>query len=186
MANKFDSDERLTKNAGSVVRSDRSEADEERIQQNGTALSDAERRAQLRNDWVQEILPTPPKLPGFHVCWLSTTNSMDPIYKRMQRGYVPVKSSEVKNFAGASSVVKDGEFQGCISCNEMLLFKVEEQLYQDLMTIYHFDMPQEQEQGIYNRVNAGFQQDSNGKRLDIVEGEFNTLGRKNAPTPTFN
>lgn len=186
MAN-LNSDDRLVKSAGNNVRSDRSTADASRTEKDGSALSAEERRRQLRQDWVQEILPTPPKIPGFHVCWLSTTNSMDPIYKRMQRGYIPVQSSEVGNYAGMSSVVKDGEFQGCVSCNEMLLFKIEQQMYQDLMAIYHYDMPMEQERGIYEKVVGGTGNvDSNGRHLDVVEGEFNSLGNNRSPTPTFN
>ena len=182
---KSNSDDRMVKSAGGSVRSDRAVADVQRTGQDGTALSAEERRNQLRNDWVQEILPTPPVIPGFHVCWLSTTNSMDPIYKRIQRGYIPVTGAEFPAL-GDSGVVKDGEFKGCVSCNEMLLFKIEEQTYQDLMGIYHYDMPHEQERGIYEKVNSKGTQDSNGRNLDIVEGEFNTLGRQRGPAPTFN
>ena len=179
------SDDRLVKSAGNTVRSDRNEADSDRMNKDGTALSAEERRAQLRQDWVQEILPTPPKINGFHVCWLSTTSSMDPIYKRIQRGYMPVTTAEFSALGG-SSVVKDGEFKGCIVCNEMLLFKIEEQTYQDLMAIYHYDMPQEQERGIFEKVSAGTGNvDSNGKSLDLVEGDFNNLGRRSSQTPHF-
>ena len=178
-------DERLTKNAGGAVRSDRNNADADRTSKDGTALTAEERRAQLRNDYVQELLPSPPTLPGFHTCWLSTTNSMDPIYKRIQRGYIPVTSQEVGGFGGMSSVVTEGEFKGCISCNEMLLFKVEDQLYQDLMGIFHFDMPLDAERGIYDKVNAGANYDTGGKRLDMVEGDFNAMGKRPQHTPRF-
>jgi hypothetical protein len=178
------SDERLVKNAGGAVRSDRNNADADRTSKDGTALSAEERRAQLRNDWVQELLPKPPELPGFHTCWLSTTNSMDPIYKRMQRGYIPVTSQEVGGF-GASSIVQEGEFKGCVSCNEMLLFKVEDQTYQDLMTIFHLDMPLEAERGIYEKVNSGQNYDNSGKRLDVVEGDFNAMGQRPMHAPRF-
>lgn len=184
MAN-LNSDDRLVKSAGNNVRSDRNEADANRINKDGTALTSAERRAQLRQDWVQEILPTPPTIPGYHVCWLSTTNSTDPIYKRIQRGYTPVTTAEFPALGG-SSVIKDGEFKGCIECNEMLLFKIDEQTYQDLMAIYHYDMPQEQERGIYEKVNSQGTQDSNGRNLDFVEGDFNNMGRPSASTPIFN
>ena len=137
-------DQRLKKDAGDSVRGARDDADVDRVQQDGSALSAAERRRLLRQEWVQEVLPTPPKIPGFHCCWLSTTNSTDPVFKRIQRGYVPVKASEVPGF-GTQFTVSGGEFDGCIACNEMLLFKVDEQLYKDLMTIYHHDMPMEQD-----------------------------------------
>lgn len=178
------SDERLTKTAGGAARSDRNTADASRTDKDGTALTAQERRAQLRQDWVQELLPTPPKIPGYHAVWLSTTNSMDPIYKRMQRGYIPVTSAEVGGF-GSSEIVKDGEFKGCIACNEMLLFKIEEQTYQDLMTIFHHDMPLEQARGIYDRVNGSQEVDSNGQNLAIVEGDFNSLGQQHASIRPF-
>ncbi len=107
----------------------------------------------LRQESVQEILPTPPNIEGFHCCWLSTTNSTDPVYKRMQRGYTPVKASEVPGFGG-QFVAVGGEFDGCIACNEMLLFKIDKQTYVDLMNIYHYDMPKEQEASIREKIDS--------------------------------
>lgn len=177
-------DERLKKDTGSPVRGPRDDADVDRVQRDGSALSAADRRRLLRQEWVQEVLPTPPKLPGFHCCWLSTTNSTDPIYKRIQRGYIPVKASEVPNF-GPQFTSKGGDFDGCIACNEMLLFKVPDELYQDLMSIYHHDMPLEQEEAIRESVNGKSDVDSNGRRLGEVEGDFNSLGRGAPRNPTF-
>ena len=141
MATKDDmmGDARLKKDSGNDVRGSRDSADVDRVQQDGSALSAEERRRLLRNEWVQEVLPTPPQVAGWHHCWLSTTNSTDPVYKRVQRGYVPVKTSEVPGF-GAQYAAVGGEFDGCVMCNEMLLFKIPVQLYNDLMTIYHHDM----------------------------------------------
>jgi hypothetical protein len=180
------SDERMLKNSGGTIRMDRSTADNDRTNKDGTALTAQERRNALRQDWVQELLPTPPVIPGFHTCWLSTTNSMDPIYKRIQHGYQPVSVAEVPGFSGSSELMRDGEFKGCISCNEMLLFKVEDQLYQDLMTIYHYDMPNEQAQGIYEKASSGQHQDSSGKPLEMMEGDFGSLGRNSASLSRFN
>lgn len=177
-------DERMKKDSGASVRGPRELADTDRVQHDGTSLSAAERRRQLRQDWVQEVLPTPPKIPGFHCCWLSTTNSTDPIYKRMQHGYVPVKSTEVPAF-GAQFTAVGGEFDGCIACNEMLLFKIDEQTYNDLMTIFHYEMPNEQEATIRENVLSKNDQDSDGKGLAIVEGDFNKLGRPLDRSPTF-
>jgi len=176
-------DERLKKDAASEVRGPRDAADAERIQ-DGNSLSNAERRKLLRQDWVQEVLPTPPKVAGWHHCWLSTTNSTDPIYKRIQRGYTPVKSSEVPAF-GTQYAVASGEFEGCVSCNEMLLFKIPSQLYNDLMTIYHHDMPTESEASIREKVSQQNFSDSNGRSLAQVEGDFDNLGRGSSRSPTF-
>lgn len=176
-------DERLKKDSGAAVRGSRDGADFDRVQNDGSSLSAEERRKALRQDWVQEILPSPPEMPGFHCCWLSTTNSTDPIYKRVQRGYVPVKASEVPGF-GTQFLIQGGEFDGCIACNEMLLFKIDKQIYNDLMTIFHHDMPLEQEAAIRERVEAVQERDSSGRQLGNVEGDFNNLGRSRG-TPSF-
>lgn len=176
-------DDRLKKDAGLASRGSRDNADSNRVQQDGMSLSAAERRRMLRQEWVQEVLPTVPPIAGYHLCWLSTTNSTDPIYKRMQRGYVPVKASEVPGF-GTQYTAVGGEFDGCIACNEMLLFKLPQEMYNDLMTIYHHEIPMEQEQSIHERVASGQTYDSDGRPLQQVEGDFGKLGRKVA-TPTF-
>lgn len=177
-------DERLKKTAGEAARGSRDSADAPRVTQDGTALSAAERRRMLRQEWVQSVLPQVPEMPGFHLCWVSTTNSTDPIHKRMQVGYTPVKASEIPGF-DQYKVNSENEFNGCVACNEMLLFKIPMEIYQDLMAIYHYDMPLEQEQAIRDRVNGMNDEDSEGKRLMQVEGDFNNLGRGPAVAPNF-
>ena len=177
-------DERLKKDAGQAVRGSRDGADVDRVSQDGTTLSAAERRRLLRQEWVQSVLPQVPEMPGYHLCWVSTTNSTDPVHKRMQVGYQPVKASEVPGF-DQYKIAAENEFNGCIACNEMLLFKLPNEIYQDLMMIYHSDMPLEQEQAIRDRVNNANEQDSNGRSLLEVEGDFNQLGRQSARSPVF-
>lgn len=182
-SNLLGADERLKKVSGGAVRGSRNNADSDRTNKDGSALSAAERRAALRRTDMAEVLPTPPEIPGWHLCWLSTTNVTDPIHKRMQKGYVPVKASEIPDFMGHYTQA-EGEFEGCIACNEMLLFKCTEEVYQDWMTILHHDMPNEQEGAIFNNAAAGFDEDRNGRSLGIMEGDFNRMGRS-VPTPTF-
>jgi hypothetical protein len=177
-------DARLKKNSGASTRSDRSDADANRTGMDGTALTAEERRMALRKNWVQEVLPTPPPMKGYHVCWLSTTNTTDPIYRRVERGYQPVKASEIPGFGGQYSS-KDSQYEGCISCNEMLLFKIPLETYNDLMTIYHHDIPIEQEGAIYDRLQTS-ETDSNGRKLGFIEGDYDVFGKRKAPqTPTF-
>jgi len=184
MANDKFGDERLKKDAGQAVRGSRDDADTDRVSSDGSTLSAAERRRLLRQEWVQSVLPQVPEMPGFHLCWVSTTNSTDPIHKRMQVGYTPVKASEIPGF-DQYKIASENEFNGCIACNEMLLFKLPMQIYQDLMAIYHDDMPREQEQAIRDRVNNANEQDSNGRSLLEIEGDFHQLGRQSTRTPIF-
>jgi hypothetical protein len=176
-------DERLKKDAGASARGSRDNADVSRVQQDGMALSASERRRMLRQEWVSEVLPTPPEIPGFHLCWLSTTNSTDPIHKRLQVGYQPVKITEVPGLEQYK--IDGGQFDGCVQCNEMLLFKLPSEVYQDIMMIYHNDMPLEQEQAIRERVMGTQEVDSNGRPLGVVEGDFHRLGQSQSRNPTF-
>lgn len=176
------SDDRLKKSAATDVRGDRVEADASRTQVDGTSTSMEERRRMIRSDWSQDVLPQPPKVDGWHYCWLSTTNSTDPIYKRMQKGYEPVKVSEVPGFA--QFTVTQGEFEGCVACNEMLLFKIPEELYQEIMLINHYERPLEEEEILRaNVVDSVKERDSDGRELGSAEG-YNQLVRKVKP-PSF-
>jgi len=175
------SDDRLKKSAAEPVRGDRGEADASRTDQDGTTTSIEERRRMIRAEWAQDVLPTPPQVPGWHYCWLSTTNSTDPIYKRMQKGYEPVKAMDIPGFAQYKST--QGEFEGCVSCNEMLLFRIPEELYQEIMMIYHYERPNEEEEILKaNAVDNLKERDSNGRNLGEVE--LNALARRVRP-PSF-
>ena len=170
-------DDRIVK---STSQGDRSSADAERTQKDGTAMTLEERRQMLRAEWSMDVLPTPPKVPGWHFCWLSTTNSTDPVYRRIQKGYQPVKASEVPGFS--QHKVTEGEFEGCVSCNEMLLFKIEEELYQDIMQYLHHELPQSEEEYLKANLKPSGE-DSSGKELGQVEG-FDSLA-KSVRKPIF-
>ncbi len=59
------------------------------------AKSRRERAEAFRDKWQNSALPDLPvgAIPGFHLCWLSTTNNYDSIDKRMALGYEPVKAA---------------------------------------------------------------------------------------------
>ena len=182
MSENTKSDDRLAKSPGTDPRQNREDADKARTQQDGTVMTIEERRQLLRSDWLQEVLPTPPKIPGWHHCWLSTTNSSDPIFKRLQKGYELVKNSEVPGFGQYR--VEQGEFEGCVACNEMILAKIPEELYQDLMLYFHYELPMEEEQMLKNNTIEKLKElDSDGRELGHIEG-FNTLARR-VKTPKF-
>lgn len=164
----------LKKTEGSASRAPRDSSDVQRQDTDGTVMSRSERRKAFLNEWQQQALPTPPEVPGYHLCWLSTTSSYDPIHKRMRLGYEPVKSSEVPGFEAFTT--KAGEWKGFISANEMLLFKIPNEMYQDIMQELHHYQPLEQEESIRNSLNLG-QKDNNGKNLGSIEGDgFAELG----------
>lgn len=172
---RYGSDDRLVKSAEGAVRGSRDLADVDRVEQDGTALSIRERVRATMNEMGQEILPTPPALPGWHFCWLSTTNSVDPIHVRMKLGYEPVKASELPTLSQYK--VTQGEFDGCIACNEMILFKIPEEAYQELMLISHHERPLEAETEIRAAIDKASDRDSSGNELGSLEG-FQHFGRR--------
>jgi hypothetical protein len=173
-------DARLHHDPASAVRGARSREDAARQSDDGTALTLEQRRAMIRNEFLQEALPRVPEMSGWHLCWLSTTNSYDPIHKRMRLGYVPVKVEELTGFD--SMRMTSGEFAGCVSCNEMLLFKIPSETYQAIMAEFHHNMPLEEEDALRRQLDElEGSRDRTGKKLGQISEDsdgFNDLGKK--------
>ena len=150
---------------------DRVEETKERIaSEDPEAKSRRERLEAFRDKWQNSALPDLPPgiLPGFHLCWLSTTNNYDSIDKRMALGYEPVKASELgKGFENLGKM-SSGKFEGCVSCNEMVLFKLPEEIYQEVMKMLHLEDPLEHQRNITAAVRSSAQEGKGGR--SILEG----------------
>lgn len=169
-------DDRLRKSDGQG-RDDRSSADMNRTDTDGTSTTKSERRMNFRDEWTANALPTPPAIPGYHLCWLSTTSTSDPIHIRMRMGYEPVQVSEVPGFEHYK--MKSGEHEGMVSCNEMLLFKIDNDTYREMLTHFHHDKPLDEEQMITNHEAVTTK---NAVRVaDLDEDGLNQLGRNVKP-----
>ena len=70
-------DDRLKKEQLSVSRRDRAMDDRQATE--NRELSDDERLEMFRMQLYNDALPNIPDIPGFHVCWLTTTNKNDTI-----------------------------------------------------------------------------------------------------------
>lgn len=178
------SDERIAKNDGRNVRGDRSQADDVRTNDTGTAFNEDEWTQMLRNEFQQEALPDAPRKPGWHRCWLSITSSWDPIHKRMKLGYTPVSAADVAGSGIGSELVKEGQFAGAVSCNEMVLFEIPEFKYQAYMRYMHDQAPREEEGNIKGKATKPSDvenEDSSGKKLFGIDEEdsgFREFGRQ--------
>ncbi len=113
--------------------SNRQSANEARV------LSDEERLDEFRKSFFQSVLPDLPPIPGYHVCWLTTTNPRDSIPGRVRLGYEPVQAKDIPGWEYAS--MKTGEYAGCIGVNEMLAFKLPMSLYEAYMREAHHTQP---------------------------------------------
>jgi hypothetical protein len=130
-----------------------------------------------------DALPDLPNIPGFHVCWLTTTNPRDSIHRRMQLGYEPIKAHEVPGME--FSTMKTGDWVGCIGVNEMVAFKLPMSLYQMYMAENHLHAPRREEEGLTARADA-LNQQAEREGGQIVEDEgFSDLRRGHPATVTF-
>jgi hypothetical protein len=175
---------RLKKSLSAGGRETRASEDASRSAPEGKFMSAQERRKMWSDEWTQSALPKTPELEGWHLIWLSTTNSYDSIDKRFRIGYVPVKSEEFPGFDNYR--VKAGEHVGFIACNEMLLCKIPMELYQEIMTMMHHDAPMDEA----DKVRVQLEQlqgtrDSSGKSLGKVEGEGFGNFDQSVPMPIF-
>jgi len=163
-------DGRFKKDLKAGGRENRAAEDRQRDAPEQNFAFSEERRKMFRSEWLQEALPTPPEIPGFHLCWLSSTNQYDPIHKRMRMGYEPVKADELPGFEHLR--VKAGENVGYVSCNEMLLYKMPMDLYQQIMYELHHQAPLEEQDKIkVQQEQLLGARDSRGRSLVSVEGE---------------
>lgn len=117
-------------------------ASDRRVTEN-REISEDDRLEMFRNQLFNDALPDLPEIPGYHLCWLTTTNPRDPIHRRMQLGYEAVKPEEVPGMEYAS--VKTGEWTGFIGVNEMLAFKLPQSLYEKFMQEAHHNAPLREE-----------------------------------------
>jgi hypothetical protein len=177
-------DSRLKKTLNAGGRESRSSQDSSRAAPEEAFISKQERRKMWSDEWTQSALPKVPEIPGWHLCWLSTTNGYDSIDKRMRLGYVPVRADELPGFDNYR--VKAGEDIGFIACNEMRLYKLPMEVYQEVMLQMHHEAPNEEADKVQVQIEQlQGNRDSSGKSLGSVEGEgFGNLNR-NVKTPIF-
>ena len=178
-------DSRLKKSLSAGGRETRASEDASRAAPEGKFMSAQERRKMWSDEWTQSALPKVPELPGWHLCWLSTTNSYDSIDKRLRLGYVPVMADEFPGFDNYR--VKAGEQTGFIACNEMILYKLPMEIYQEAMLQMHHELPMDEADKVRLQVEQlQGNRDSNGKSLVNVEGEgFGEFDRNNVKLPVF-
>jgi len=168
------SDERLKKSADN--RESRAMTDRPVVEDR--AVSETERVEMFRQQLFQSALPDLPKLPGWHTCWLTTTNPRDSIQARLRLGYEPIKPEDVPGWEYAA--IKTGEWQGFIGVNEMLAFKLPQSLYLAYMREAHHDAPLREEEKLTDTADFMAQQArSHGSNVMIGDGN-SELGQKRA------
>jgi hypothetical protein len=83
----------------------------------------------------------------------------------MALGYEPVKAAELGNGFGSLGKMSSGKFEGCVSCNEMILFKLPEDVYQEVMRMLHLEDPLEHQRNITAQVRETADSKRGGRSL---------------------
>jgi hypothetical protein len=172
-------DERLKKSVGDG-RGDR--AMENRAVTQNREISDADRLDIFRQQFFQSSLPDLPKIPGYHVCWLTTTNPRDTINMRMRLGYEAIKPEDIPGWESTS--VKTGEWVGFIGVNEMLAFKLPLSLYEKYMQEAHHDAPLRELEKLTD-TSEFLKRDAETTGSRVFEGDGTQDLRKNAGRAQF-
>lgn len=159
-------DERIKRNVGDDNKANREMTN--RAVTDEREISDEVRLEMFRQQFTQAALPDLPKIPGYHVCWLTTTNPRDTINMRMRLGYEPVKPEDIPGWE--STAIKSGEWTGFIGVNEMLAFKLPTALYERFMNEAHHEAPLRELEKLTDTADFLKQQaESSNSRL--VEGD---------------
>lgn len=182
MANPRKSIKRIRKDAAN--REDRAMNDRAITQRR--QLTDGERVELLRRANFQASLPNLPSIPGYHVCWVSTTHPSDTPQGREQLGYTYIERAEVPEFTYTDQ--KSSDFPGLVSWREMIGMKIPLSTYQLYMEELHHHEPARSEEKIFNEAlqvgeTAAQAAKRGGKmRAPVVEGGTEELGQaRDAP-----
>lgn|SRR5574337_258913 len=164
-------DERLVRDAATEQRGDRGTAEDAARSSATGLLSTDELEKLIESEFEQTALPSPPPLPGYHLCWLTTQSQYDTIQKRQRLGYQPVRQDEVPGFDPSNGQAL-ASYQGFVTCNEMVLFKIADERYQAIMRYFHHKKPLEEEASIVATIQANQRSsDNQGRQLGSTEGD---------------
>ena len=171
-------DARLSRDNGAGRRS--RGAEDRKVTENRSVTED-DRLEMFRMQMYNDALPDLPPIDGWHVCWLTTTNPRDPIHRRIQLGYEPIKAEDIPGMEYAS--VKTGEWAGFVGVNEMIAFKLPMSLYEKFMKEAHHDAPLREEDKLAEVADSiRAQAEQSGGRL--IEGDGMDDFRHEAPRLT--
>jgi len=152
-------------------------------------LTDSARLDAYRKSFYQSSLPDLPKIPGYHVCWLTTTNTRDPLHSRIRLGYELIEAADIPGWEHAS--IKDGEHAGYIGVNEMIAAKLPIHLYEAYMQESHHIQPLSEEekltvanQTIAEEASMKVRRPGKSLRPLMMEEGNEELGQV-PPTPNF-
>lgn len=146
-------------------------------------ITEDERLEMFRDSLEQSVLPDLPKFPGYHVCWLTTSNPRDTIAWRMRLGYELIRVEDLPGWQGIS--IKAGDYAGVIGVNEMVAARIPLSLYNRYMREVHDKLPLNEEQKLKVNVDMLKQQaERMGSQISVGDGTDHVVQRA-PPMPDF-
>lgn len=148
--------------------------------------TDSDRLALFRMAHAQAALPDLPPIPGYHVCWLTSTNSKDSLAMRRRLGYEPIKPEELVGF-GEFAVGKGENIEGLVHVNEMVAFKLPLDLYQSYMEENHHYAPAREDEKLTDAAIQAREalQRKTGKLPELGDGIDALENMASIPVPDF-
>lgn len=141
---------------------------EERDNTEDREMSEDERFEMFMASQDQSVLPDLPRKPGYHVCWLTTSNPRDTIQSRLRQGYRLIRAEDCPGFEGVG--LSTGDYAGVIAVNEMLAAEIPERLFQRMMAYNHHQKPLSEEEKI-RAATDGIKQNAESMGAKLQEGE---------------
>lgn len=172
-------DERLAKDMDVVGSMKSSRRAEDREVTENRELTEQDRLEMFRNELFNDALPDLPAMPGYHLCWLTTTNSKDPIQRRLRLGYELLTQDMAPGLEYAT--LKTGDYAGLIGVNEMVAARLPLNLYHGFMQAAHHDRPREEEEALQRTVDQ-IKEDAESSKAKITEYDGTSELRRSAPS----
>lgn len=158
---------------------DRSVRDETNVPEN----ADDQYLEAFMDSLDQSVLPNLPPMPGFHVCWLTTSNPRDTVANRLRMGYQLITDAMVPGFEGASP--KSASYPGVLTVNEMLAARVPLRLYDRMMRYVHHELPLSEEEKLRNQV-ENIKESGARDGAKVIEGDgMPEIVQRADPMPAF-
>lgn len=143
-------------------------------------LDDDEALELFRDSLHQTVLPDLPYMPGYHVCWLTTSNGRDSLQWRRRIGYELIRLDDVPGWSDGN--LKTAEGDGYVRINEMVAARIPLSRYNKYMREVHHTMPLQEEMKIRASVDEikASASDVNG-RVDEGDGMAQIVQRARPP-----
>lgn len=158
-------DERLKK---SIDPARQTRKAEDRPATEDRAISDDDRVQMFRQQFFNDVLPDLPKIPNYHLCWLTTANPRDSIQQRIRLGYELLRPEDIPGWDYVT--LKTGEWAGYVGVNEMLAAKLPLSLYHKFMDEAHHRAPMAEDEKLTDMTEQ-LQEQAAQQGGKLIEGD---------------